>query len=172
MKDSNHRFWIGATAGLIATFAMSVVMMVEFIFVPQYLPEPLPFALLARLVGRMLPRDTVDGVTLALAIPLHFAYGALWAGGTAVSAAHINWKLGLLIGLGMWLIMAIFLMPLAGGATFSVATSPWPWISTLILHAIYGAAFGALVDRATRAHHPHGEPDAVAPDAFERRLQH
>ena len=161
MRPSSRRFWIGAFAGVIATLVMSVVMMLGFALAPHQLAEPLPFALLARVIARVLHRDAVDIVVVILAIPLHFAYGAIWAACAAWSA-RITWPRGVVVGLGMWLIMAIFLLPLAGDATFSVVSSPIPWVLTLILHIVYGGTFGGIVDRMTRSHVPRGDPETVA----------
>lgn len=161
MKPTNRRFWIGVSAGLIATLVMSAAMMLGFAFAPHRLAAPLPFALLAQVVARALHRDTVDTAAVIVAIPLHFAYGALWAGAAALSA-QMNWRRGVVIALGMWLIMAIFLIPLAGSETFAIVISPTPWIFTLVLHVIYGATFGAIVDRVTRSDTPHGDPETAA----------
>ncbi len=150
--DDSRRFWRGAAAGLIATVVMSILMIAGYAVGPRPLGEPLPFGLLARLVASVLHETPTSAPAIAVAIPLHFAYGALWAGCAAIATRHMTWRRGLVVGLGMWLIMAIFLLPLAGTATFAVATKATIWIVTLVLHAVYGATFGALVDHPQFAH--------------------
>lgn len=149
MRDDAGRFWRGAAAGAVATLVMSIVMIAGYAFGPRIL---VPFSLLTTLVARVI--GNTGPAAFAIAIPLHFAYGALWAACAAVESDRMTWRRGVVVGLGIWLIMAIFLLPLAGADVFTLATKATVWIFSLALHVIYGATFGAILEqqRTARAH--------------------
>ena len=115
-----------------------------------------------RLLGEDLVafRDTRGDVGLMgriiASVPIYLAYGAFWMGFLALSLDRVTWYDGLAVGLGLWLVMAVFLVPIAGGYTFSLATSGGMWLSTFLEHVVYGLVGGVLVDHRLRApHHAH-----------------
>jgi hypothetical protein len=147
VKPVTRRWWLGAWYGVIATLVMSVAMIVIWRVAGSVMSEPIPIALVARVVARVLHREHITAAIIGLATPVHLAYGALWGALLAESTERVSWWLGAVVGLGLWLIMLIFLLPLGGEATFAAATDPRMWLATLALHLIYGVTLGALVGR-------------------------
>jgi hypothetical protein len=147
MTTSSRRFWIGAGDGVIATLAMSCLMVLVYLVGASAMPEPMPIAPLARLIAATFrTRETAPGVMVA-AIPIHLAYGGFWAGLVTASTRRVTWWKGLALGVGLWAIFFVFFVPMAGLATFRVATTGTVWISTLVLHLVYGVTFGLLAQR-------------------------
>lgn len=147
MTATERRFLEGVRAGLIATLAMSVVMVISNLLASSILPEPIPLALIASLLAKLFRTDTVTTPEILLATLLHFAYGAFWFGMLAVSVFRVTWKKGLVIAFGLWLIMFVFMLPLAGAPVFDVVTKPGMWIMTLLMHAVYGVTGGLVMQR-------------------------
>jgi hypothetical protein len=147
MKTLTRQFWLGAIDGALATLAMGVGMALIWLLGRNVMPEPIPLALVARLVARTLHMTEVTSAAVLLAVPIFFAYGALWGGLVATSTRRVTWSLGAALGLGLWLVMVIFWLPIAGRWTFQVASSPLMWISTLVLHLVYGLTLVPLIER-------------------------
>jgi hypothetical protein len=150
MKPSTIRFWRGAGWGVIATALMTLVMFLLSSFGFNVLPEPAPLGILARIVARAGRLPSVFGTAQAIAFPIHLAYGAFWAGLLAASTPQVTVGKGLLLGLGLWVIMLIFFIPMGGQYTFAMVTQPGFWVATLAVHLVYGGAVGLLVDRPHR----------------------
>lgn len=147
MTTRSSRFWTGAAYGLIATVVMSFVMALLYLVGASVMPEPIPLAQLARIVAATFKQHEISAPIVIAAIPIHLAYGAFWAGFLTASTRRVTWWKGLLLGMGLWAIMMVFFLPMSGPATFHIATSGRVWVVTLLLHAIYGVTFGALVSR-------------------------
>lgn len=150
MKGSSKRFVRGMEYGLIATLAMSLVMFLDYVIGASPLKVPLPLAIVSGVLMRSFGMQTLSGGVFLLSILIFFAYGALWMGLAIWSTDHMRWWKGLALGLGLWLLMAIFFLPMAGTVTFEIATAPATWIGTLIGHSVYGIVGGALADEKLR----------------------
>ena len=70
--------------------------------------------------------------------------------GAAVLAATTRpvtiWK-SIGLGLFLWVLMGLFLLPALGWGFFGAAITPEIAVATLILHLIYGITLGWLLDR-------------------------
>ncbi len=84
-----------------------------------------------------------------LAAGSHLAYGGIWAALlTQVTDRITIWKdLGL--GVFLWLLMQVVVLPFIGWGLFGATITPKIAAATLVLHLIYGALVGWLVDRRT-----------------------
>jgi hypothetical protein len=151
MSLTSRRFWRGAVSGVVGTLVMSIVMLVIYAAGASLMPEPIPLSLVANLIARAAGMNHISTPVVVVAIPIFLAYGAFWIGLLAVSTSQVTWRKGLVIGLGLWLVMMVFLLPLAGAETFRVGTSRLVWLTTLFEHAIYGITSGALVDRTAHS---------------------
>jgi hypothetical protein len=147
MRATTRRFWIGAWDGLLATLVMSVGMTIVWMLNASSMRPPIPLALAAIVVARAANMDHVTTGDVIVAVPIHFAYGALWGGLLAESTHRVTWWMGGAVGLGLWAIMMVFMLPLGGADAFSVVSSPWMWVVTLALHLVYGFSLGLLMDR-------------------------
>jgi hypothetical protein len=54
-----------------------------------------------------------------------------------------------LLGLILWLVMQVAWLPFLGWGMFGVGLTPMIAAGTLVLHVIYGATIGWLIDRRT-----------------------
>ena len=143
MRTANERFWIGAAWGLVATFVKCLAMIVIW---TASLSEPVPLSLAARFVARILHMKTVTTGVVVLATIGFFLYGALWSGLLAASTRQVTWWKGLVVGLGLWLVMMVFYLPI-GGDVFQLATKASMWVSSLLVHVVYGVSIGVLAGR-------------------------
>lgn len=150
MKDSSRRFLQGVEYGVIGTLAMSVVMFIGYVIGAGDLRAPLPLSIVTSIIMRASGIENLSVPLVLVAILIMFAYGALWMGLAVWSTDHMRWWKGMALGLGLWIVMMIFFLPLEGNFTFEVATAPSTWIGTLIGHALYGATGGALADERLR----------------------
>ena len=147
MTRTERRFLEGARAGLIATLAMSFVMILTYLIARRQFPEPVPLAMIANLLARLFRTATVTTGEVVVAAILHLAYGAFWFGMLAVSTYRVTWWKGLVVGLGLYLIMLVFMLPLVGQPVFNLATWGWMWLATLLMHIVYGVTGGAIMQR-------------------------
>ena len=121
------------------------VLMVAAIHAGIYaIPRPVPVAVVAHLLGDDIPRLLLYG----LAATAHLTYGGLWAAAlVAATSRHVTVEKGLGLGLALWLVMNVAILPWIGWGIFGRNITPMIGISTLILHLIYGALVGYLMDR-------------------------
>lgn len=143
----NDWFMRGFGCGVVATIAMSVLMLTGAWTGLSPMPEPIPLAVAARLLGD----GTAQPQLLIAAALAHFAYGGVNGGIFASLAWPVTvWK-GLGLGAFLWLLMQVFVLPLVGWGLFGAAVNPAIAVATLVLHAVYGATYGALMDREALA---------------------
>ena len=137
------RFWNGAMWGAAATVAMSVLMILGLVTGIAPMPKPIPAAIVGKITGGALPRPAL----LATAALLHLGYGAFWGGVLAAMSRRLTVLRGLALGVGLWLIMQVVVLPFLGWGVFGASQTPKIAIATLILHLVYGGTYGALMDR-------------------------
>lgn len=131
-------FLRGIFAGLIATIALSALMIIK--------------AMMGVMPAFNVITDWTDAlgafgmsVTPAIAWILHFVLGAVWGvlfamfhrqlpGGYVVS--------GIVVGVLAWLGMMIAFMPLAGNGLFALGIGPIVTMASLMLHIFFGAVLG------------------------------
>ena len=136
---------------------MTAAMGLLALFGNARLLDPLPLMLVARIVAHVAHAGASAPGVVAIALVIHFAYGALASGFLAVTTPQVTVGKGLVLGLGLWAIMMVFWLPMSGNFAFSLATDPWFWVVSLGLHAIYGAMVGWLVER-----HESHRPEEIA----------
>lgn len=144
-----HRFWSGAGWGVVATIAMSALMIAGVLTGMAPMPKPIPAAIVGKLTGGGLP----EPATMALAVILHLGYGGFWGGAFAAVTRRVTIWRGIALGVFLWLIMQVFVLPFLGWGLFGTDQTPKIAVATLVLHLVYGATFGWLMSRSVRADH-------------------
>jgi hypothetical protein len=144
------RFRKGFGWGVVATIAMSVVMIAGVLTGLSPMPKPIPVAIVGKILGGGLPQPAL----MALGAAAHLLYGGTFGGVLAIVTYPTTVGKGLLLGVILWLLMQVFWLPFLGWGMFGVAMTPMIAGATLVLHVIYGATMGWLIDRrAYRASH-------------------
>ena len=139
------RFWSGFGWGVVATVGMSIPMIIGTASGVAPMPEPIPKAIVTTILGKGLPMPLI----MVLAAGSHLVYGGIWAALLIQVTDRVTiWK-GLGLGIFLWLLMQVVVLPLIGWGLFGAAITPKIAAATLILHLIYGALVGWLVDRRT-----------------------
>ena len=128
--------------GVVATIAMSIPMMIATMTGMSPAPKPIPLAVVQQVFGTGLPQPLL----MILALASHLAYGGFWGAVLAAMSRPVTvWK-GVGLGVVLWLIMQVIVLPLLGWGPFGTSVTPRIAVATLVLHLIYGAAYGALMD--------------------------
>jgi hypothetical protein len=165
----------GILAGLIATAVLSIVIVLKAAL--GIVPELSMIATLSEASARVLgtPRNLVVGWIEHLLIGT-----VLW--GTVFGLTNPLWRQrhvirGIIFAVLAWLLMMVFLLPLAGLGVFGTALGPVAVLTALILHLVYGLVlgyyFGRLMTpvRAVRREQTETIPDSPQ-DAQRRRPAH
>lgn len=130
--------WQGFGWGVLATVAMSIPMLIGMASGVAPMPEPIPRALVTLVFGAGLPTPLL----MALSAGSHLAYGGLFG----AVLAHLFPDAGLWEGLGMgvflWGLMQVAVLPLLGWGVFGASVTPKIAVATLVLHLIYGGTLG------------------------------
>lgn len=138
-----QRFWTGFGWGVVATVAMSVLMILGMLSGRAPMPAPIPAAIVGQLTGGGLPQPAQMGI----AAVLHLGYGGFWGGLLAVFSQRVTILQGVGLGIFLWLIMQVVVLPFLGWGAFGVSETPMIAVATLVLHLVYGATLGWLIDR-------------------------
>lgn len=138
-----QRFWKGFGWGVVATVAMSVLMILGVVTGVAPMPRPIPAAIVGKLTGGALPQPAHMG----LAIILHLGYGGFWGGVLAAATRPVTIAKGLGLGVFLWLVMQVAVLPYLGWGLFGTAQTPMIAVATLVLHLVYGVTLGGLMDR-------------------------
>lgn len=141
--SSSQRFKHGFLLGVAATIAMSAVMLVGMATGLAPMPQPIPLAIAEGVLGTAVPQL----VLMIVGVTSHLVYGGFWAGLLATGTQKITLVRGLLLGIGLWLLMQVLVLPLLGWGFFGAAVTPKIAVGTLVLHLIYGLALGVLASR-------------------------
>jgi hypothetical protein len=141
------RFRTGFGWGIVATIAMSVVMLAGTVSGRSPMPKPIPVALVATIFGAGLPKPAL----VLLGAAAHLLYGGTFAGVLALVARPITiWK-GIGLAVVLWLVMQLVWLPVLGWGVFGIGITPAIAVATLMLHLIYGVTAGWLIDRRASA---------------------
>lgn len=132
----------GLGRGMVATLVMSIPMVAGIITGVAPMPEPIPVAIVAKLLGGGLAKPAL--ATLATAS--HLAYGGVWGAILAAATRPVTVSKGLVLGVFLWLLMNVAVLPWLGWGLFGRAITLKIAAATLVLHLIYGAAYGWLMD--------------------------
>lgn len=137
------RFAKGLGWGVVATLAMSALMLAATAGGMSPMPKPIP----AAIMGKILGAETARPVLMAAAIVAHLGYGAFWGGVLAASTRRVTvWK-GLGLGVALWILMQLVVLPFLGWGAFGTAVTPKIAGATLVLHLVFGATLGWGLDR-------------------------
>lgn len=139
----DDRFTRGFVWGVVATVAMSALMLIGVSTGMSPMPKPIPLAIVARLLGDGTPQPLL----MIAAVVAHLAYGGIWAGAFAKFFWPVTVWHGLGLGAFLWLLMQVLVLPFLGWGLFGAAVTPAIALATLVLHVVYGATYGALMDR-------------------------
>lgn len=129
--------------GVVATVVMSIPMVAAAIMGIAPMPEPIPAAIVGKLLDGGLPRPVIA----VLAAASHLAYGGVWGAILAAATRPVTVSKGLGLGVFLWLVMNVAVLPWLGWGLFGRSITLQIAVATLILHLIYGAAYGWLMDR-------------------------
>lgn len=124
--------------GIGATVAMSILMIVGMATGIAPMPEPIPTAIVTSILGEGLATPLLMG----LAIGSHLGYGGVWGVVFAEGISDATIGKGLALGVFLWLLMQVVVLPLIGWGFFGTAITPKIAGATLVLHLVYGAALG------------------------------
>lgn len=126
----------GIAAGFVATLVLSVLMLLKAAV--GVAPDLNVIVMLDRITGT----GAFGGWVI------HFFIGTLVWGVLFALLDPIlvgaQWFRGMLFATGAWLLMMVFVMPIAGAGYFGAAHGPVAAVATLVLHLIYGAVLGAV----------------------------
>ncbi|MFB6098952.1 MAG: hypothetical protein ABEK84_07570 [Salinibacter sp.] len=132
------RLWRGFWWGVGATVAMSIPMTIGMATGVAPMPEPIPKALVTLVFGAGLPAPLL----MALSAGSHLGYGGVFGAVLARFFPEAGLKEGLVLGVLLWLVMEVVVLPTLGWGVFGVAVTPKIAVATLVLHLIYGATLG------------------------------
>lgn len=122
---------------------MSIPMVIGMATGVAPMPEPIPRALVIVVFGAGLSPPLL----MLLAAGSHLAYGGVWGGVLArLTSPATVWK-GLGLGVFLWLVMQVAVLPVLGWGLFGTAITPKIAVATLVLHLIYGGVLGWGLDR-------------------------
>ena len=141
----SQRLRAGFGYGVVATIAMSVLMVLALVTGRSPMPQPVPKAMVAQLFGSGLPKP----VLMAHAVGFHLGYGGVFGAILARVARPVTvWK-GLVLGAGLWILMQVAFLPFLGWGMFGLVITPKIAVATLVLHLVYGGVLGWAIDRNT-----------------------
>lgn len=136
--DTPARVWRGLGWGVVATVAMSIPMTVGMATGVAPMPEPIPKALVTLLFGAGLPAPLL----MALSAGSHLGYGGLFGAMLARLFPDAGLWEGLSMGIFLWGLMQVAVLPLLGWGLFGMSVTPKIAVATLVLHLIYGGTLG------------------------------
>jgi len=102
------------------------------------MPEPIPKALVSLVFGSGLTAP----LPMALSAGSHLGYGGVFGALLARLYPEAGLREGLGLGVLLWLVMEIVVLPVLGWGFFGAAITPKIAVATLVLHLIYGATLG------------------------------
>lgn len=137
----------GVVWGMAATLAMSAIMILGYTTGIAPMPEPIPGAIAGKIIKGVLGAEIPQIAVMAVAVISHFTYGGFWGAIFAsLTRKATVWK-GLALGVFLWLLMDLLVLPFLGWGLFGFAVTSRIAVATLVLHLIYGFTLGLLLDR-------------------------
>jgi hypothetical protein len=140
----------GILAGLIATAAMSVALVVAYVVVVSFADSQ--GGLLGRWFWNLAHNPITQAVgaapllTVLVQLVLGVAFAILYAGFAEPLLPGPGWRRGLLFSLALWLLSVIVFLPVMGGGVLGLAlgAGPLPLLGNLLVHLVYGVVLGAV----------------------------
>ena len=138
----------GFTAGVYATVIMSVALLLGKALGGSLLPEVVPMAVMEGVLGS----GVGMGILLLATVVGHLVYGGFWGGALAALMPPISETRGVMLGVFLWLIEQLIVVPALGWGIFgtamapTIAASPFVFAGTSFLfHLVYGETYGMLL---------------------------
>jgi hypothetical protein len=125
-------------------------------------PDPMPLAITTGIIAQVANAELITVWIVLLGIVVQFTYGAVWGGLLAVSSQHVTVGKAIIVAIGLWLMMIVFYVPMAGYAVFDMATNGAMWGLSFVFHLIYGATVGYLLQRDQARERYAGEEEVLA----------
>ena len=122
---------------------MSTLMITGYVSGRAPMPRPIPEAIALTLLGDGAPKPLVR----VLGVSAHLLYGGIFGAVLATITRPVTIKKGVGLGIGLWVIMEVVVLPFLGWGLFGTAITPAIAIATLILHLVYGTLLGWGLDR-------------------------
>ena len=144
-----RRLAVGFGWGVVATIEMSVLMILAVFTGLSPMPSPIPEAIVNKglgLLGVGLPKPLI----MLLAAVAHLSYGGVAGAILAALTRLVTVLKGLGWGVFLWLVMQVAVFPLLGWGLCGVAITLQIAVATLVLHLVYGATLGLLMDRGRK----------------------
>ena len=138
----NFAFYL--IAGVLGAFSISWGRWLGHKYIPHF-PD-VPFIL-----GSLLMRGKTERTVRVTGRYIHLTSYALWGllFGLLVEQqfffVEFNLAQGLMFGVIPWLFFMIVVNPLTDGGFFGLKVSGYRWLTSLALHALYGAVLGGLL---------------------------
>lgn len=144
-SGNSRRLLVGAGWGAVATLVMSAVMIAGVASGVSPMPKPIPVALVGHTIGP-LPMPAA----MALGLIAHLSYGAIAGAVLAGLFNRVTVWTGLGYGVLLWVLMGLIWLPYLGWGLFGTANEPRIAVATLLLHLVYGATLGLLLQRSRK----------------------
>ncbi len=141
-ESRRRRAAVGAGWGVVATLAMSALMIAGFATGISPMPKPIPEALVAPTVGSV-PKPALIG----LAVLAHLGYGATAGAILAMVLRRVTVATAIGYGVVLWALMGLAWLPYLGWGLFGTGITAKIAAATLLLHLVYGTTLGLLLDR-------------------------
>jgi hypothetical protein len=138
----------GFIAGVFATMIMSVALLLGMAMGGSLLPEAVPMAVMESLFGA----EIGMGILLVATVVGHLIYGGSWGAVVAASMRPVTETKGVMLGVFLWLIEQLIVVPALGWGVFGTAMTPTIAASTFVFagtsflfHLVYGQTYGMLL---------------------------
>lgn len=138
----------GFIAGVYATVIMSVALLLGMAMGGSLLPEAVPMAVMESVLGS----DTGMGILLFATVVGHLIYGGFWGAALAALMPPISETRGVMLGVFLWLVEQLIVVPALGWGVFGTAMVPTIAASTFVFagtsflfHLVYGQTYGMLL---------------------------
>lgn len=126
--------------GLLATLVMTVLMLLGTLMDLSPMPNPVPAAIVGKVFGQSIPQTS----RMLLGFVGHFVYGGIWAILLWHLARPVTIFKGISLGIILWMIMQLGVLPFLGWGVFGSAVTSKIAIATFLLHILYGGVLGLL----------------------------
>lgn len=139
---TGRRLATGAAWGVVATAVMSAVMLAGMAAGVSPMPKPIPAALVGNTLGPL-----YKAALMPLAALAHLGYGAAAGAVLAALMRPVTITKALAYGAALWALMGLLWLPYLAWGFFGSAITIKIAAATLLLHLVYGAVLGLLLDR-------------------------
>lgn len=140
-----------AIAGLIATSAMTLVLVVAYAVAASFGTPAAEAPLISRWFWALAHNPLTERAqaVLPLAVSAHFLSGLAWALVYAMVEPNLKGsgpRRGMVFSLAPWIVSVVVFLPLMGGGVlgFRFGAGPLPMLGNLVVHLVYGLVLGQV----------------------------